>query len=184
MAITKSDLFQIRMAAPGTIVLTLVDPAVPRDFRNHVYTTSLGGHFESSLCITSVPFIVHPNEGHVLITDLDQIFGAVLQTPDGRRSTLSVNEGQRPLQLCYSIRLKLPDMMLYVGRDSSLSLLLRCGCLQVTPFMATREQVTQLIRPPPPYDEQDQGNGWIPARPPTPCPSPTSDIYDDDDDDM
>jgi hypothetical protein len=140
------------MAAPGTTLLTEVDPTVPHDHPNHVYT-SLGGQFDSSLCITSVPFIIHPNEGHALITDLDQIFGAVLQTLDGRRATLSVKGGPRSLQLCYAIRLKSPDMMLYVGRDSSLSLLLRSGCLKVTPFLATKEQVTQMIHPPPPTSD-------------------------------
>jgi hypothetical protein len=39
-------------------------------------------------------------------------------------------------------------MMLYVGQDTSLSLLLRAGCLQVTPIMATKDTSTQLIRPP------------------------------------
>ncbi len=79
-------------------------------------------------------------------------------------------------------------MMMYVGRGTSLSLLLRSGCLLVTPFVATQEQVTQLIRlptpPPPPVpaaDEQVQRPKWIPARPPTPCPP--SDVSDDDDDD-
>jgi hypothetical protein len=172
------------MAAPGTILLTLVDPTVPHDFQNHVLW-SRDLFFNSSLCFTSDPFVIHPNEGHVLITDLDQIRGAVLQAPDGQLSAMSVDERQRPLQLCYCVRLKSSDMMMYVGRETSLSLLLQSGCLQVTPFVATKEQVTMLIRlptpPPAPADEQVQRPKWIPARPPTPCPP--SDVDDDDDDD-
>jgi hypothetical protein len=168
------------MTAPGTILLTLADPTVPHDFPNHVFESRI--LFDPDLCFTSDPFVIHPNEGHVLITDLNQIHGADLQ--DG--SVLSVDERQPSLQLCYSVRLKSSDMMMYVGRGTSLSLLLRSGCLLVTPFVATQEQVTQLIRlptpPPPPVPAADeQRPKWIPARPPTPCPP--SDVSDDDDDD-
>jgi hypothetical protein len=174
------------MTATGTILLTLADPTVPHDFPNHVFESRI--LFDPDLCFTSDPFVIHPNEGHVLITDLNQIRGADLQ--DG--SVLTVDERQPPLQLCYVVRLKSSDMMMYVGRGTSLSLLLRSGCLLVTPFVATQEQVTQLIRlptppPPPPVpaaDEQVQRPKWIPARPPTPCPPSDDDDDDDDDDDM
>jgi len=141
------------MTAPGTILLTLADPTIPHDFPNHVFESRI--LFDPSLCFTSDPFVIHPNEGHVLITDLDPIHGADLQ--DG--SVLSVDERQPSLQVCYSVRLKSSDMMMYVGRVTSLSMLLRSGCLLVTPFVATQEQVTQLIRlptpPPPPSDVSD-----------------------------
>lgn len=140
------SLFQTTMAYPGSIVLSEVDPTVQHGYPYHLFT-SLGGQFDSNLCITPVPFTIVPNEGHVLITDLDQICGAVLQTGDGRQGPLSIDGGQSPLQLCYGVRLKSPDMMLHVGKDTCLSLLLRAGCLQVTPFMATKEQVNQMIRP-------------------------------------
>jgi hypothetical protein len=134
------------MAAPRTTLLTGVDPTVPHDHPNHVYT-SLGGQFDTSQCITSVPFIIHPSENHLLITDLDQIFGPAIlfQTRDDQQVSLSVTGTERSFRLCYVIRLKSPDMMLYVGQDTSLSLLLRAGCLQVTPVLA---KSTQLIRPP------------------------------------
>ncbi len=138
------------MAAPRTTLLTGVDPTAPRDYPIHVFTTCSGGQFDTSQCITSVPFIIHPSEDHMLITDLDPIFRPVilLQTLDDQRVSLSVTGTERSFRLCYVIRLKSPDMMLYVGQDTSLSLLLRAGCLQVTPIMATKDTSTQLIRPP------------------------------------
>ncbi len=178
------QMYKMSMAAPGTIVLTVADPALKSDLKILNYNfTSLGGHFDSSLCTTPVPFIIHPNDRHVLITDLDQIFGATIhnKSSDGRRNTLSVNEEQSPLRLCYSVCLKSPDMMLHVGRDASLSLLLRSGCLQVTPLMVTSKQAAQLMRP---VDEQNNRTKWIPVRPPTPCPSPiNAQCFSDDDDD-
>jgi hypothetical protein len=185
------QMYKMSAAAPETIVLTVADPALKSDLSilNHKFT-SLGGHFDSSLCITPVPFIIHPNNRHVLITDLDQIFRATIhnKSPDGQRNTLSVNEEQSPLRLCYSVCLKSPDMMLHVGRNASLSLLLRSGCLQVTPLMVTSEQATQLMGSTAAADEQNNRTKWIPVRPPTPCPSPInaqcfSDDNDDDDDD-
>jgi hypothetical protein len=135
------------MAAPGTIVLTVDDPMVKRDFPNHLLT-SVGGQFDSSLCTTPMPFTIHPKESHVLITDLDKIYGAVLQSPDGRRGNMSIAAGMRtPLRLCYLISLKSPDMMLHVGQATSLTLLLRAGCLEVTSFLVNKEQVARLLPP-------------------------------------
>ena len=162
------------MAAPGTIVLTVADPALKRDHPNHQFS-SLGGQFDSSLCLTPVPFTIHPKEGHVLLTDLDRIYGAVLQTPDGRQTPLSTN-GLSPLQLCYAVQLKSPDMMLHVGRDTSLSLLLRAGCLKVTPFTVTKAQVAQMFRPPS-AGQPAAASGLFTV----PCPPPVK--PDDNDDD-
>jgi hypothetical protein len=135
------------MAAPGTIVLAVDDPMVKRDFPNHLFV-SVGDQFDSSLCITPVPFTIHPKESHVLVTDLDKIYGAVLQTPDGRRGNMSIAAGiKTPLRLCYLVRLKSPDMMLHVGRDTSLTLLLRAGCLEVTSFIVNKEQTSRLLPP-------------------------------------
>jgi hypothetical protein len=149
---------ETRMAAPKTTLLTGVDPTIPRDYPIHVFTTSLGGQFDTSQCITSVPFIIHPSEDHMLITDLDQIFGPaiLLQTLNDQRVSLSVTGTERSFRLCYVIRLKSPDMMLHVGQDTSLSLLLRAGCLLVTPILATKDQTTPMIRPPPSAAAADQ----------------------------
>ena len=153
-----TPVFQTRMAAPKTTLLTGVDPTIPRDYPIHVFTTSLGGQFDTSQCITSVPFIIHPSEDHMLITDLDQLFGPaiLLQTLNDQRVSLSVTGAERIFRLCYVIRLKSPDMMLHVGQDTSLSLLLRAGCLLVTPILATKDQTTPMIRPPPSAAAADQ----------------------------
>jgi hypothetical protein len=136
------------MAAPGAIILTLVDPAIKPDHPNHLFT-SIGGQFDSSLCRTPTSFTILPNVGHVLITDLEQIYGALVQTSDGRRGPMSLNNGiQTPLRLCYGVYLKSSNMMLHVGRDTSLSLLLRAGCLHVTSFMVTKDQMAQLLPSP------------------------------------
>ena len=140
------------MAAPGSIVLAVADPSIKRDHPNHLFT-SLGGHFDSQLCFTPVPFTIHPYEHHVLLTDLDQIYGAVIKNGD-TQGPMSVNGG--PLQLCYAVRLTMPDMMLQVGKDTSLSLLLRAGCLQITSFAVSKEQSTQMLTPPAqPVDDDD-----------------------------
>jgi hypothetical protein len=47
-------------------------------------------------------------------------------------------------------------MMLHVGQDTSLSLLLRAGCLLVTPILANKDQTTPMIRPPPSAAAADQ----------------------------
>jgi hypothetical protein len=133
------------MAAPGTIILTVVDPAIKPDHPNHLFT-SLGGQFDSGLCRTPTSFTILPNEGHVLITDLEQIYGTLLQTPDGLRGPMSLNnEIKTPLRLCYGVYLKSSNMMLHVGQDTSLSLLIRAGCLHVTSFMVNQDQMAQLI---------------------------------------
>ena len=134
------------MAAPGTIVLAVADPSLKRGHPNHQFT-SLGGQFHSHLCVTPVPFTIHPNEGHVLLTDLDQILGATIKTGD---ILGPISHRGKPLQLGYMVRLTLPDMMLHVGQDTSLSLLLRAGCLTVAAVVVTKEQLTQMIPPPPP----------------------------------
>ena len=180
------------MAAPGTIVLAVADLAIQNGDMRHLFN-SLGGQFDSTLCITPIPFTIAPNETHVLITDLDEIFGAVLQTSDGRRGPQSINGLQSPLQLCYGVRLNSPDMMLHVGRNTSLSLLLRAGCLKVTAFVVTKEQISRVLRPPPrappaspassaAAEEQD-GKSCSPLPHASP-PQPVNNNDDDDDDDV
>jgi len=47
------QMYKMSMAAPGTIVLTVADPALKSDLKILNYNfTSLGGHFDSSLCTT------------------------------------------------------------------------------------------------------------------------------------
>ncbi len=138
------------MTAPGTILLTLADPTIPHDFPNHVFESRI--LFDPSLCFTSDPFVIHPNEGHVLITDLDKIYGARLRTPSGVfRCPLSFNIGndgiKTPLRLCYGVQILSSYMMLHVERNTSLSQLTRTECLRVTPFFASPDQIAQLIRP-------------------------------------
>ena len=133
-------------AAAGTIILTVIDPTIKPDHPNHLFT-SLGGQFDSGLCRTPTAFTILPNVGHVLITDLDQIYGTLLQTPDGLWGPISLNNGiKTPLRLCYGVYLTSSNMMLHVGKDTSLSLLLRSGCLRVTSFTVNQDQMAQLIR--------------------------------------
>lgn len=132
------------MAAAGTIVLAKSNPMVEPDCLNHQFTTLGGGQFETNLCITPVPFTIHSNEVHILLTDFDEIVGASVGFDHDHRGPLSINGS---FQLGFSVHLNMPDMMLHIGQDTSLSLLLRSGCLKMTPFLLTKQQVTQLIPP-------------------------------------
>ena len=140
------------MEAPGgNIILTVVDPAIKPDHPGHLFT-SPNGQFDSGLCRTPTSFTILPNEGHVLITDLDKIYGALLRTPSGVfRCPLSLNIGndgiKTPLRLCYGVQILSSYMMLHVERNTSLSQLTRTECLRVTPFFASPDQIAQLIRP-------------------------------------
>lgn len=174
------------MAAPGTIVLAVADPAIKLSNPMHLFTSPKGRRFNTSECQTAVSFTIESQQAHVLITDLDQILGAVLQTPDGRRGQLSVNGP--PLQLCYSVQLKLPDMMMFVGQNTYLSMLLKNDCLKVTPFVVTKEQLARLVPNPPvpiqPVVNKDKWDGHIFVCPPLTQPVYPVNADDDDDDDV
>jgi hypothetical protein len=108
--------------------------------RVHRFITSqqAGEMFDTLLCSDS-EFIVRPNEEHMLLTDM----GAVMAVIEAQQ--LQLDAGQPCLQLCYSIGLKGQDMKLTVDRATPLSLLLSMDCLNVVPFVVTREQTKKLL---------------------------------------
>ena len=153
-------------ASPGTLVLTPIGggdhlPTRGRDHLIHHYV-SIGssGQFDSGLCRTNGRYVIQPDEQHVLITDLDNIFGVRVNDFE-HMNLLSVNANQPMYRLVYSIRLKARDMQLHVGRDTTLSMLVRSGCLAVQPDVLTQEQLNKMLltSPPPSDDEIDPLGG-------------------------
>jgi len=146
-------------AAPGTMVLTLAGDRREkrcRDFLIHHYVSvGSSGQFDSGLCRTTGRYIIQPDEQHVLITDLDNMLGVTVNSYENK-NLLSINPNQPMLRLVYTVRLKAQDMLLHVGRDTTLSMLLRSGCLAVQPDALTQDQLNRmLILSPPPSDVED-----------------------------
>ena len=126
-----------KIPATGTIALTEAVVPAPRSalFPHRVHLLfSRGGQNDAPRCVTENAFTLYPNEKHLLLTDLDPIYHAVLD-----KDEIKI-EPRSPLCLCYSIRVKVSGVAMTVGPDTPLTLLLRAGCLQVTHFVLTREQ--------------------------------------------
>ena len=153
------------MTAPaaGTIALTaattpfLTTPPLPQ-LRVHPFFNRGGGgsSYEPTLSITKCGFSLHPNEKHVLLTDVEPIYHAVIDATPLKIDT------KPPLRLAYSVSLKIQGSVLTVGPETQLALLLKTGCLHVDTVVLTQEQMDSMLsmKIPPPTGE--------------PLPSPTN----------
>jgi hypothetical protein len=145
------------MTAPaaGTIALTaattpfLTTPPLPQ-LRVHPFFNRGGGSsYEPTLSITKCGFSLHPNEKHVLLTDVEPIYHAVIDATPLKIDT------KPPLRLAYSVSLKIQGSVLTVGPGTQLALLLKTGCLHVDTVVLTQEQMDSMLsmKIPPPTGE-------------------------------
>ena len=147
------------MTAPaaGTIALTaattpfLTTPPLPQ-LRVHPFFNRGGGSsYEPTLSITKCGFSLYPNEKHVLLTDVEPIYHAVI---DAAMAPLKIDT-KPPLRLAYSVSLKIQGSVLTVGPGTQLALLLKTGCLHVDTVVLTQEQMDSMLsmKIPPPTGE-------------------------------
>jgi hypothetical protein len=146
------------MTAPaaGTIALTaattpfLTTPPLPQ-LRVHPFFNRGGGgsSYEPTLSITKCGFSLYPNEKHVLLTDVEPIYHAVIDAAPLKIDT------KQPLRLAYSVSLKIQGSVLTVGPETQLALLLKTGCLYVDTVVLTQEQMDSMLsmKIPPPTGE-------------------------------
>ena len=146
------------MTAPaaGTIALTaattpfLTTPPLPQ-LRVHPFFNRGGGgsSYEPTLSITKCGFSLYPNEKHVLLTDVELIYHAVIDAAPLKIDT------KPPLRLAYSVSLKIQGSVLTVGPGTQLALLLKTGCLHVDTIVLTQEQMDSMLsmKIPPPTGE-------------------------------
>jgi hypothetical protein len=145
------------MTAPaaGTIALTaattlfLTTPPLPQ-LRVHPFFNRGGGSsYEPTLSITKCGFSLYPNEKHVLLTDVEPIYHAVIDAAPLKIDT------KPPLRLAYSVSLKIQGSVLTVGPGTQLALLLKTGCLHVDTVVLTQEQMDSMLsmKIPPPTGE-------------------------------
>ena len=145
------------MTAPaaGTIALTaattpfLTTPPLPL-LRVHPFFNRGGGSlYEPTLSITKCGFSLYPNEKHVLLTDVEPIYHAVIDATPLKIDT------KPPLRLAYSVSLKIQGSVLTVGPGTQLALLLKTGCLHVDTVVLTQEQMDSMLsmKIPPPTGE-------------------------------
>lgn len=135
------------MTAPaaGTIALTaattpfLTTPPLPQ-LRVHPFFNHGGGSsYEPTLSITKCGFSLYPNEKHVLLTDVEPIYHAVIDAAPLKIDT------KPPLRLAYSVSLKIQGSVLTVGPGTQLALLLKTGCLHVDTVVLTQEQMDSML---------------------------------------
>jgi len=140
-------------ASPGTLVLSPTEDGERLQTRgrdlliHHYVSVSSNCQFDAGRCRTPGRYMILPDEEHILITDLDNISVATANRFENR-NVLSINPNEPMLRLVYGIRLKARDMTLNIGKDTPLSMILRSGCLSITPKALTRDELNKMLEGP------------------------------------
>jgi len=149
-------------ARPGTLTMMAVagptTPVTKRSQLVHRFTSlNTSFVFDAKKCFNPEPFVIRPNENHVLLTDAPPIYRALLNKDDVQAPFKAVLPA---LQSNFNIQLKEQGVAISVGRNTPLALVLNSGCFTVTHLAATAEQVNHVLTQPEPIpssnDDDDE----------------------------
>jgi hypothetical protein len=94
--------------------------------------------FDAKLSVVKEPFVIQPNEFHVLVTDNRPIYRALVNMDDHPSPVKAILPS---LVRAYNIHLKEQGMVLMVGGNTSLAMLLNSGCVEGAEVVMTKEQL-------------------------------------------
>lgn len=151
------------MAAPGTVTLSEIKKTSTTP-RIHLYTRLFScdnfveqGFFDSSIFYNTEEFTLNTNEVHKMLVQTTSYNQADSRIYLARADDLWTAEGE-PYQLCYEITLLTPDVTVIVGRNTSLSLLLKTAQFDWTLYIVTEKEVARLKQP---LEERDRVRSQI-----------------------
>jgi hypothetical protein len=135
------------MATAGTITVAKEVPlsvaccSTTKDHHQHVHTflKESGGDGQ---CFNDTQFVLKSHQQWVLITNLTAL--SVKLDPENMQAPLQFDMTD-PLRLCYNVSIKQPGIALIVGEKTSLTLLLKTGCIEAHPFCLPPSQWIKLI---------------------------------------